>query len=253
MTDREKIIERFKKNVLGKRPETEDSNQKHSGKDGHWLEKAMGITHNRNNAPDLLGYEMKNETRSKTSFGDWSADYYIYRDGPYPLLDRTGFIRAFGKPNPKKGGRFSWSGEPIPTVSRASPHNGSVILFDHEGAAYSIVYSYSRDPRPNKSTLVPKNLQVDNLVLASWSRSNLEGKLTQKFSQKGWFRVVKDLSGAYSKIEFGDPMCFDNWMDLVKKGIVFFDSGMYEGNSRNYSLWRANNNYWDSLIVSSYP
>ena len=48
-------------------------------------------------------------------------------------------------------------------------------------------------------------------------------------------------------------MNFDNWLDLVRKGVVFFDSGMYEGNSRNYSQWRANNSYWESLIVREYP
>lgn len=31
-----------------------------------------------------------------------------------------------------------------------------------------------------------------------------------------------------------------------------FDSGMYEGNPRPYSQWRANNNLWDSLIIESY-
>ena len=39
---------------------------------------------------------------------------------------------------------------------------------------------------------------------------------------------------------------------LVIQGIVFFDSGMYEGNPRPYSQWRANNNLWDSLIIESY-
>ena len=47
-------------------------------------------------------------------------------------------------------------------------------------------------------------------------------------------------------------MNFENWIELVKQGVVFFDSGMYVGNKRPYSQWRANNNYWDSLIVETY-
>ena len=69
-----KIIELFKKNVYGRLPDTNSFNQRHDGKDGHWLERQMGITANANNEPDLYGYEMKNSTGSKTTFGDWSAN-----------------------------------------------------------------------------------------------------------------------------------------------------------------------------------
>ena len=47
-------------------------------------------------------------------------------------------------------------------------------------------------------------------------------------------------------------MNYDEWLGLVQKGIVFFDSGMYEGNVRPYSQWRANNDFWESLIVEIY-
>ena len=47
-------------------------------------------------------------------------------------------------------------------------------------------------------------------------------------------------------------MNYDEWLELVKTGIVFFDSGMYQGNKRPYSQWRANNNFWNSLIEETY-
>ena len=47
-------------------------------------------------------------------------------------------------------------------------------------------------------------------------------------------------------------MNYNEWIELVKQGIVFFDSGMYQGNKRPYSQWRANNNFWDSLITETY-
>jgi hypothetical protein len=34
----------------------------------------------------------------------------------------------------------------------------------------------------------------------------------------------------------------------VKNGTIIFDSGMYEGNARNYSMWRAHHGFWDKLV-----
>ena len=79
-----------------------------------------------------------------------------------------------------------------------------------------------------------------------------KNKLESKFNVKGWFKCTKDGEGIYNKISFGDPVTFDNWIEGVKSGEVFFDSGMYQGNIRPYSQWRANNSYWDNLITSSY-
>lgn len=250
MNAKDIIIKRFKDNVYGKKADTTGINPRHSGKDGHWLEKQMGIAANADNAPDLFGYEMKNETSSKTTFGDWSGDYYIFKDPCYGIT-RNDFLAIFGKPNAKKGNRLSWSGEPIPTVSRNSPHNGSELVVN--GYGVYIIYHFSTDPRPDKHILVPLALQQDNLVIVSWSRALLEEKLTRKFSQSGWFRCKKDANGIYNRIEFGEPMSFDNWMNLVQKGVIFFDPGMYAGNIRPYSQWRANNQYWDSLVVDYYP
>ena len=40
---RKKIVETFMKNVYGKKADTTGSDPKHSGKEGHWLEKQMGV------------------------------------------------------------------------------------------------------------------------------------------------------------------------------------------------------------------
>lgn len=246
-----KIIELFRKNVYGKKPEVSGFNERHDGKAGHWLERQMGIAANANNEPDLHGYEMKNSTGSKTTFGDWSANYYIFNDEE-KNIDRNRFMEIFGKPNENKKGRYSWSGTPIPNFNSPSKYNGSEMLFDDD-MNIVIVYNYSKDPRDNKSQIVPLELQQEALVLARWNRDNLKAKLTQKFGQHGWFKCNKDANGIYNQIAFGEPMNFDNWIKLVEKGVVFFDSGMYVGNPRNYSQWRANNNYWESLITRTYP
>lgn len=65
----QKIVDLFMANVFGKTANTSDLNQAHDGKKGHWLETQMGVKRNRNTAPDLLGYEMKDGTSSKISFG----------------------------------------------------------------------------------------------------------------------------------------------------------------------------------------
>lgn len=246
-----KIIKIFKENVYGRSPDTNSFNQRHDGKDGHWLEQQMGIKPNADNEPDLYGYEMKNSTVSKTTFGDWSANYYIFKDKEFGL-NRTQFMEVFGKPNEAKGGRYSWSGSPIPNFNSPSTYNGSEMLFDNEQNIV-IVYNFSNDPRPNKADIVPLNLQQNGLILARWDRDNLNNKLTNKFGQHGWFKCNKDREGRYNQIAFGAPMIFENWIKLVEQGIVFFDSGMYEGNNRNYSQWRANNLHWDSLITHVYP
>src|SRR3989338_2803285 len=108
-TEKQKIIALFKKNIKGKKINLDKYEIKHDGKEGHWLEAQMSIKANADNLPDLYGYEMKKHTKGKTTFGDWSANYYIFQDKKYKIT-RDLFLQIFGKPNAKKGGRFSWSG-----------------------------------------------------------------------------------------------------------------------------------------------
>ena len=247
--DKLKIIELFKQNVKNKKADTSNANQRHDGKEGHWLEQQMGISANADNDADLLGYEMKKGTFQKTTFGDWSADYYIFK-GKEATITREEFFKYFGKPNEDKGGRISWSGEVCPKINNFNRFGQKLIVDDDLNII--AIYSYSYDTRENKDVLLPDNLKQDNLILAKWDKQSIQHKLENKFNKKGWFKIEKDKSGIYQSIHFGAPINYENWIALVKAGVVYFDSGMYETNNRPYSQWRANNTLWTSLIIDSY-
>ena len=97
--NRKKIIRIYLQNVHRKKPDTEGYNISHDGKEGYWLERQMGISPNRKNEADLFDHEMKNYTTGKTSYGDWSADYYVFKDEKYNI-SRDDFLKIFGHPNP---------------------------------------------------------------------------------------------------------------------------------------------------------
>ncbi len=263
----QRIVGIFRERIKGRKPDVSASNSRHDGKYGHWLETQFAIGHNASNSADLFGYELKNETGSKTTFGDWSANEYIYNnpdyfdvfDGRTTLERRERFLDIFGKANESKGGRRSWSGEPCPKIGKFNRFGQRLRIVENNDIVAE--YFYGRDGRPDKDSVVPGKLRVDGLVLARWYGNStpqgkrgkcLKKKLEDKFNDRGWFTCKTDETGAYSKICFGEPMTFDNWIKLVGKGIVFFDSGMYQGNARPYSQWRADNGYWNSLITETF-
>lgn len=268
MTAKEQIIDLFRKNVKGKSPNVEKRNPRHDGKKGHWLEEQFGISANADNEADLWGYELKNETTSKTTFGDWSANIYVFTNPQYQALfegqnkaeKQNSFVKIFGKPNPQKGDRYSWSGSPCPKIG-AYNYCGQILEITPSKDIVAL-YSYSQDQRMDKANIIPQALQIENLEIARWYGEHspsskrtdkcLKAKLEDKFNDKGWFTCKTNTAGKYEKICFGKPINYDEWLRLVIQGIVFFDSGMYEGNPRPYSQWRANNNLWDSLIIESY-
>jgi len=268
MSNKEKILELFYANVKGMSPDTSNSNIRHDGRQGHWLERQFGISANGYNEADLFGYELKNETTSKTTFGDWSANRYIFKTGKYAHFfsgrivseRQDSFCGIFGKPNLSKGGRCSWSGSPCPTIHGYNDF-GQILIID-EYKDIVALYSYEKDKRANKAAIVPFDLQQNDLEIARWFGESspttmqadkcLKSKLEDKFNDAGWFTCKKDANGTYQRICFGEPITYDNWLELVERGIVFFDSGMYQGNKRPYSQWRANNSFWDSLIVEIY-
>lgn len=256
----QQIVQIFMQNVYGKKADVSGMNSKHDGNKGHWLERQMGITHNASNAPDLLGFEMKNQTTSKTTFGDWSPSYFIFNDKEIiprekgiRAVDRrdTYFLTVWGQPNLEKENRLSWSGKPIPKIDQWNDFG--CILLVNQNKDIEIVYDYQRDLRPNKTAIVPENYRNMPIVIAKWDAAKLAKKVNDKFNQKGWFTCKTNALGVYEKICFGDPITFEDWIYLVKQGIVFYDSGMYFGNARPYAQWRASNNYWNSLILREYP
>ena len=80
----------------------------------------------------------------------------------------------------------------------------------------------------------------------------MEEKVGNKFNQKGFFKCKME-NGIYKEIVFGEPISFETWIAYLKKGDIYFDSGMYDGNPRPYSQWRSNNTFWNKLLVDSYP
>lgn len=265
MNAKEKLIEIFHQNVKGKIPDVSYSNQRHDGRTGHWLERQFNITANGNNEADIFGYELKNQTTSKTTFGDWSPNYFIFKDEEYfNIFDgdsaprrQDQFVRMFGKPNEKKGGRCSWSGQPAPRLNQYNDFGQ--IMYIENNFDIVVAYCYSKDRRVDKSFIIPNEFKVENLEIARWygypnglRGKSLSEKLEDKFNQNGWFTCKTNSYGVYEKICFGNPITFENWMKLVQEGTVFFDPGMYEGNKRPYCQWRANNNLWNSLITEEY-
>jgi len=250
---RKKIIEIYKTNVHGKKPDTKKFNQKHDGKQGHWLEDAMGSKRDAANEPDLFGYEIKNHTKQKVTFGDWSPNYWIFADKDYNIT-RDDFLKIFGQPNKAKNNRLSWSGKPIPSIKGTNSFGVKMIISKYNDISF--VYSYSKDQRNNKSSLVPKEIQVENIIIAKWNgegKKSLKEKVENKFNIKGWAKCSQNNEGKYNSIGFGNPIPFESWINHVKTGEIFYDSGMYQGNARNYCQWRANNTFWNNRITYRYP
>lgn len=243
------IIALFNKNVRGKVADTSKSNAAHDGRVGHWLEDNMNLQRNGRNEPDYKGFEMKNHTRGKTSFGDWSADEYIFRRKGGEVT-RNDFFAIFGSPNARKKGRLSWSGRPSPKVGVWNEF-GQKLRVDRENNIFAL-YDYGKDKRPNKARLVPKALQK-KVVIARWDAASMRLKVERKFNKRGWFKCQQNTkTGVYDAIVFGPPFNFDQWITGVRSGEIYLDSGMYMGNVRPYSNWRASNNYWDKLVIARY-
>ena len=114
---KDKLIELFKNNVLGKSPDIADKNSAHDGAKGHWLHLQFGQKPDAKNEADFWGYECKNQTTSKTTWGDWTPNYILFQDDSKDI-SRDKFIKVFGLPNDE--GRYSWSGKEVP--SRHSHH-----------------------------------------------------------------------------------------------------------------------------------
>ena len=298
------IIERWRKNVKGEEADTSSKNQKHCGKEGHWLEEAMGIKPNGKNEPDILGYEMKKESK-KISFGDWSAEQYLftkdkkitaklYRDelskhglkmtgnkkvlkerfekycsknnivpvfpssrdklkklnGKDVKLSRKQFIESFGTPNENKNNRYSWSGKCFPNVHNYNGCGQKITI--NENKDIIIKYCYKYDKRDNQEILLNLGItENEEISISIWSKGWLQKKVEDKFNQKGFF-ICKKSGNLYNKICFGGVINYSFFIEQFKNGKIILDSGMYQGNGRNYSQFRADGKMWHSLITEEY-
>ncbi|WP_029512999.1 LlaMI family restriction endonuclease [Mycoplasmopsis iners] len=260
--NKEILIEIFNKNIRGKKANVLKINMRHDGKFGHWLEQQFGIKPNSIAGADILGYELKDFNPEVITFGDWSANEYIYTNPEFKHIfsfktkheNQDLFCMLFGKANKLKNNRYAWSGECCPKINVYNSF-GQIMKITKEKDIV-VEYSYKEDKRPNMLEIIPKEFQkIENIVLARWygkkinhpKHKTLEEKIDSKFNQKGWFTCIKNEEGFYEKICFGKPFDFDYWIEQINKNIVYFDSGMHQKNPRPYSQWRGKTKFWNAL------
>ncbi len=256
-SSKDKIVELFTKNVRNKRPNLQ---KKHCGSEGHWLEKQFGVTPNSSNTPDILGYEIKKESR-KITFGDFSASEYIY-SAKRPVIEktnnwntdtsisRTDFIRYFGSKNKIKN-RYSWSGKCVPKYPTTTyTENGQRFAVTTKGDI-CIYYSFTEDTRTEIKHTFPPYFKKNNLLIAIWYKDKIADHINKKFNQNG-FVICKKQNKKFTKICFGKPLNYQTFLTNFINGKIFFDSGMYETNCRNYSQFRATSSFWNNLIIEEF-
>ena len=233
----------FAQYILGQKADLSGFNKRHDGAEGDWLTKKMGLKPNGKNEPDFKGFEMKKDS-AKTTFGDWSPDISLYK-GHKPIIKRDDFIKVFGEKSSRVKGRYSWSGTVFPKINTVNYAGQRMYVNDTNEII--IEYSFSKDTRPNKLTLIPNEFQIETLELAKWTVPYMKNKVESKFNQLGWFKCVKNSKGVYTHLQFGFPLNFTKFIAMVRVGDIFLDCGMYVGNARPYMTWRANKNIWNQL------
>ena len=218
----------------------------------------MNIKHNRKNAPDIFGYEMKKISK-KITLGDFSASEYVFSKkrsfideynnwNVKDKMTRNEFIEYFGNANEKKNGRYSWSGSCIPKYGIYNDCGQK--LFVNKSNDICIFYRYKKDIREHKKEY--NFLRHGKKLIAIWKKDKMKSKINNKFDIKGFF-ICKKENNVYTKICFGEPFNFKYFIENIKKGIIFFDSGMYYGNNRNYSQFRCRqSNFWNNLIYEEF-
>jgi hypothetical protein len=87
-------------------------------------------------------------------------------------------------------------------------------------------------------------------MIALWREDKMRKHIDTKFNNKGFF-ICKKVDDKYEKICFGKPFNFDHFISCLKKKKIIFDSGMYQGNARNYSHFRGSS-FWEELITEEY-
>jgi len=243
-SDKQKIIDNFRTHVTNVEICLEGQNVAHCGKEGHWLEKKMGIKPNAKNEPDILGYEMKTG-ESTTTFVDKAPNNMFIGNTPIPKRKNTQEKRRFWELYASK----KESDEP--TIGGWSSHRYNLSgqkLYVDEQNNINIKYDYSHDQRPNKDSIV--GLIKEPHIIMQWNADTLKSTIENKFNQKGFFKCVKQ-HNKFVKICFGGPIAYEFWIDKVKKGLIYHD-GYSKVNGRGRHVFRASNKFWNDLITEEY-
>lgn len=163
-------------------------------------------------------------------------------------MTRREFIETFGSPNPKKNNRYSWSGKVFPKYGSNYNFAGQRMRFLDNGDLV-IEYSYQNDTRKEKDTFKAPLKSNEPIILAFWGKTKLEKHVNNKFGVNGFYICKKNKDGVYDKICFGKTIDFQFFKTGLENGSIILDSGMYKGNSRNYSSFRAAKSLWNQLIT----
>lgn len=114
------------------------------------------------------------------------------------------------------------------------------------------MYYFSKDKRDKKNNF-PDYLKKEKLLIAYWDVDKLKKSVEDKFNVNGYFICKKDKkNNKYNKICFGPKLNYLFFVEKIKKGEIMLDSGMYNGNTRNYSNFRSLNKLWLDNIIDEY-
>jgi hypothetical protein len=143
--------------------------------------------------------------------------------------------------------RYSWSGKCIPKYGIWN-YNGTILdVIDNK---LCVLYSHIMDKR---NIYLPSLFQKqEKIILQYWNFDKLKNKIEEKFNKFGFIILKKNKSNIYDKMLIGKRIDFDFFIKMIKQRLVYFDSGMYETNKRNYSQFRASYKLWDKLIIQEY-
>jgi hypothetical protein len=200
------------------------------------------------------------KSSSKTTLGDFSASEYLFSGGNKRnkineynnwsdelKVNRNDFIHYFGNPNIHKANRYSWSGKSVPTYGCWNSNGQKLCVLGNNDIV--IYYSFENDFRDSKDTL-PDFLKTDCIMIAIWKEEKMKPHIDNKFNSNGFF-ICKKKDDKYEKICFGKPFNFEYFIDCIRNKKIIFDSGMYQGNSRNYSQFRGTS-FWNELLTEEY-
>lgn len=260
-SDKDKIIDIFNDKIRNKT--IPQNKTKHDGYIGNWVENQFGIKANSKNEPDIFGYELKKDSK-KITFGDFSASEYLFTDIHSELdklnknivtltdfkISRQDYIRLFGTLKIDKG-RHSWSGSCVPRypTGKYNDHGQKLVVTDDN----DIVMYYSYKHVKNNTKYIPYKLQTGEIAVAIWKHEKMSKHINQKFNQKGFIILgLNSTKTTFTKISFAKPLDYTTFIKHFKKGNIFFDSGMYEDNNRNYSQFRAHSDFWKKQIIAEY-
>jgi len=234
------IINRFKLHVQNVDICLTDYTITHCGKEGHWLETKMGLTHNSKNEPDINGYELKTGEKV-TTFIDKIPNCAFINGMEISLKNKTEKSMFWEKYGCKKETNdITIGGWKIDKYNKC----GQKLCVDDDNNIL-ILYNYEYDERENKDPL----FKTPHIIM-KWNADTLKNTIENKFNKKGFIKCIKH-NNKFIKLCFGPPITFNLWINEIKKGNIYHD-GYSKLNGRGRHVYRASNSFWNQLITEEY-